>query len=187
MSLPELIVDAVSAARRPDPEAVRDLYRKASALAPLSEGEETAELYAKLYRWSLMRPDVLVISATEGDQLIGLAYGHPWRWPEQTDDWATLLRERLGERASTRLNDSFAVELLVVDPGWGGNGIGRRLLRRLLAEANASTCWLQTTDMESPARRLYRAEGWTVVSSGPDAPDGRPGVVLISPNPCSPQ
>ncbi|WP_442864662.1 hypothetical protein [Arthrobacter sp. HY1533] len=45
--------------------------------------------------------------------------------------------------------------------------------------AGATTYWLQTTDVDTPAQRLYKRYGYRDLGYGPDAPDGRPGLVLI--------
>jgi hypothetical protein len=44
--------------------------------------------------------------------------------------------------------------------------------------SGAAVHWLQTTDADSPARRLYRRMGYRPIGHGPEAPDGAPGLVL---------
>jgi ribosomal protein S18 acetylase RimI-like enzyme len=157
----------------PDPLAVRDLYRRASA--PLGERPTVADVYAQVYRSSVAH--AVVVAATVEDELVGLAYGTPWRWAEERYPWAVELHERLGDAAG-RIEGAFAVTLLAVLPEHGGQGLGSRLLTILLDEGGAPTAWLATTDAETTAMRLYRRLGWHRLGHGPDAPDGRPAAIL---------
>ena len=71
------------------------------------------------------------------------------------------------------------VHTIGVDPAFQGHGIGRALLRRLLAAADArhATVFLEVRTDNEPARALYESEGFAVVglrrryyqSSGKDA------------------
>ncbi|HYN76774.1 MAG TPA: ribosomal protein S18-alanine N-acetyltransferase, partial [Lamprocystis sp. (in: g-proteobacteria)] len=57
---------------------------------------------------------------------------------------------------------------LCVHPSWQGRGIGRRLLRRLLAQARergADTAFLEVRVSNQPARRLYAAAGFCEIST----------------------
>jgi GNAT superfamily N-acetyltransferase len=120
----------------------------------------------------------VTVSARESGDLVGLACGHAWSWSAMTDPWSQQLRARLGTAAS-ELDGAFAVVLLAVHPSAWRSGLGRRLLAALLGQSRAETAWLQTTDLDTPARRLYESEGWVALGHGPDAPGGRPGLVLI--------
>lgn len=161
----------------PTPGEVADLYAAASQGPPLSEPRAQADAYAELFRHVLTRGDAAWVGRRVDGTLVGLAYGHHWRWGAQTDQWSSQLRERLGP-AAPRLEDSFAVYLLAVHPSVQRQGLGGRLLDGLLRTADVTRAWLQTRDEQTPARVLYRAAGWTEVGHGPDAPDGRPGLVL---------
>ncbi|OIV35537.1 hypothetical protein BIV57_20965 [Mangrovactinospora gilvigrisea] len=167
---------------RPGEGDVEELYLAAASLPPLGEGRATARLFAALYREALQdRDDVTVATAEVGGALAGLAYGHPWRWAEQDGDpWAGQLRARLGPDAAERLDGAFALHLLVVHPDHQRGGLGRRLLAAALPEG-APRAWLLTTDRDTPASRLYTAAGWGPLGHGPDAPDGRPGLVMVLP------
>jgi RimJ/RimL family protein N-acetyltransferase len=156
------VVVATEPAGMPAPEEVERLWRAASEPPPLSEPPSTAALYAQLYEYSRALPGLVTVSSRRDGELIGLAYGHPWSWASATDPWSQQLRERLGDAA-----DRIA-----------GAGLGRRLLHTLLDHGGAERAWLQTTDVDTPAHRLYLAEGWEPAGHGPDAPDGRPGLVL---------
>jgi ribosomal protein S18 acetylase RimI-like enzyme len=160
------------------PEDVAELYAAASAPPPLREPPAVAAGFADLYAWLRGRPDLVTAETWDQAGLAGFAYGHPWWWAEQDDAWSLQLRERLGT-AAARLDGRLAVYLLAVHPRAGRRGLGRRLLREVVAAGGASGAWLQTRDEDTPAAALYRAEGWTPLGHGPDAPDGRPGLVLV--------
>ncbi len=122
--------------------------------------------------------DTVAITARRLKRLVGVAYGHGWNWGSATDDWSLQLRPRLGVHART-LDNSFAVNLLAVTPQEAGSGLGQQLLNTLLSHDNHSVAWLQTTDLATPARRLYERSGWVALGHGPDAPNGAPGLVMV--------
>lgn len=156
---------------------VRDLYFAAFSEPPLNETQETAELFAQVYRVSLEREAVTAVISYDGGELSGFAYGHPWSWADQQYEWAHTLRERLGEAAG-KLEGACVLSLLARHPRAGGTGTGRGVLESWLGGIGHSACWLQTSDTDSPASRLYAAQGFTPIGHGPDAPDGKPGLVL---------
>jgi GNAT superfamily N-acetyltransferase len=169
---------AHESADMPPPDEVERLYADASAAPPLAEPPSVAGMFARLYAEARGFPGAIAVSARSDGALVGFGYGHPWTWAEATDPWSLQLRERLGTAAG-ELDDAFAVELLAVAPAASGAGLGRRLLSALLDATGRSVAWLQTTDKETPALRLYRGTGWQPIGHGPDAPDGRPGLVLV--------
>lgn len=154
------------------------MYALASARGPLAEPVEVAELYATLYDLTLDRPDLVAVTAREVGELVGFAYGHAWRWSEQTDEWSADLAGRLGDDASG-LDGSFAVQLLAVHPSFTRNGLGFELLKRLMIGSASAVHWLATSDLDTPARRLYRRMGYRPLGYGPETPSGSPGLVLI--------
>ena len=89
-----------------------------------------------------------VPSAAEVESLYH-AYGHGWRWAEQTGDWADQLKERLAGAAGG-LDGRFAVYLLAVHPWHRRAGLGRQLLQTLLSATNTGA-WLITRDEPTPA------------------------------------
>lgn len=162
------------------PQVVEDIYAAAAAKPPLCEPPSVAKMFADLYRHARTEAGAVMTIATVAAAPVGFAYGHDWNWDTATDPWSTELRDRLGEDAAQRIANSFAVELLAVTPKAGGAGIGRQLLNSLLEAATSSVAWLQTADIDSPARRLYLATGWRALGRGPDAPNGKPGLVMIN-------
>jgi GNAT superfamily N-acetyltransferase len=160
----------------PGPGEIESVYAAASALPPLNESPSHAALFAGLYAANADRPDTIVLAAREGTELLGFVYGYPWVWSED-DPWGQQLRERLGG-AHRELDGAYAVPLLAVHPSAWGRGLGTALISRFVEEVSGRV-WLQTTDADTPARRLYLRQGWRQIGYGPDAPDGRPGAVLV--------
>jgi ribosomal protein S18 acetylase RimI-like enzyme len=178
--VPEISVSRCAPRQVPSAAEVESLYYAATCGSPLHESRATAAGYARLYAALLRRPDLEAVAARAASgQLAGFAYGHGWRWAEQADDWAVQLREHLGG-AADRLDGRLAVYLLAVHPWYRRAGLGRRLLTTLLS-ATRTGAWLITRDEPTPAMALYQREGWEPVGHGPDAPGGRPGLVLTHP------
>ncbi|AIY03747.1 MULTISPECIES: GNAT family N-acetyltransferase [Arthrobacter] len=163
----------------PSLHAIERLYAAASQPPPLSEKAEVAALFARLYGYNSARADVAAVTAHLDGELVGFAYGHPWEWDKETDPWSQQLQACLGEEAAALIEGSFSVLLLAVHPSSGQRGVGTELLEMLMAHSGARTHWLQTTDADSPAQRLYRRQGYRKLGHGPEAPDGRPGLVLV--------
>lgn len=157
---------------------VRDLYLAAASEPPLNESKEVVDVFARLYEVSLDHEAVTSVVTYDSDMLTAFAYGHPWWWAKQQNKWARTLYERLGETADT-LDGTYALTMLARHPHVSGIGAGRAVLEAWLDGIGQAACWLQTSDMDSPATGLYRAHGFAPVGHGPDAPNGEPGLVLF--------
>jgi hypothetical protein len=164
----------------PDREEVRLLYQAAAEQPPLCEPPASAELFATLYQGSIESERVIAVAARDAGHLVAFAYGHPWRWEEQQYRWAYELREGLAAEAP-KLDGSYALNLLARTPGEQYRGLGRSVLHQWLRAIEDATCWLQTSDIDSPARRLYVSSGFAAIGHGPSAPNGAPGLVLLRP------
>lgn len=94
-----------------------------------------------------------------GPELIGFGYGYhgvAGQW------WHDVVAGALGRDGAKRwLRNSFELAELHLLPAHHGRGIGRELLTRTLARADAAHAVLSTPDIESPARLLYRSYGFT--------------------------
>lgn len=165
-------------AEMPSAAQVRDLYLAAASEPPLNEGASEADLFAGVYAASLRDDDVTAVTAHDGGSLTGFAYGHPWSWDEQRYEWALSLCSRLGE-VTERLEGTQVLCLLARHPRATGSGLGRAVLVSWLSGIGPRECWLQTDDVDSPARRLYDALGFVPIGHGPDAPDGASGLVML--------
>jgi ribosomal protein S18 acetylase RimI-like enzyme len=91
-------------------------------------------------------------------ELVGFGYGYrgaPTQW------WHDIVARALGREGARRwLVDGFELAELHVLPAFQAQGVGRRLLRDIVARAGAAHVTLSTPDLETPARKLYRAEGF---------------------------
>lgn len=164
--------------RLPAQLAVRDLYVAAAAQPPLNEPEDVGVAFAGVYASAVAREPVYAVADHDGPRLAAFAYGYPWRWAEQRYPWSDELERRLGQRAHL-LEGTHALLLLARHPSLQGTGRGRRVLDAWLELIGGGPAWLQTTDVASPARRLYEASGFEAIGHGPNAPDGRPGLVMF--------
>jgi ribosomal protein S18 acetylase RimI-like enzyme len=144
-----------------------DIYRAAMGAAPFHETEVEAGFFAEELAGELEEPGFRCWVATEDDRVVGFAYGY--RTPEvPSEGWYGLVREAVGPDAAERwLAGQFAVVWIAVHPDHRGRGLGRRLLERLLAEAGTDRAWLITHDLDTPARALYRSQGFQELGRGP--------------------
>ncbi|AZT94124.1 MAG: hypothetical protein ACTIH7_05330 [Brevibacterium aurantiacum] len=164
----------------PPPSEVEELYAAAAAEPPLNEDPKHAALFGSLYDLSVRNGQVLVAATHSEGRLRSIAYGHFWSWAEQDHEWAHELRSTLGDAAAT-IEWSFALNLLARDPHLHQSGLGRATLQAWLAGISGYSCWLQTTDIDSPARRLYESLEFFDLGHGPEAPNGQPGLIMFRP------
>lgn len=162
----------------PARDDVRSLYASAAERPPLNEPASSAELFASVYEASVKSERVIAVAGVHEGRLVAFAYGHPWLWEEQTYPWARELHDRLGDNAS-KLDGTYSLNLLARNPEERYRGLGRAVLTRWIRAIGESTCWLQTSDVDSPARRLYISLDFKAIGHGPEAPNGRPGLVLM--------
>jgi len=109
--------------------------------------------------------------------LTGFGYGYttrPGQW------WHDQVTHALGRSGSRRwLRDSFELCEFHVRPEHQGLGIGRTLLRTLLADVTHRQVVLSTPDNDTRAFRLYRSEGFVDLLRGHYFPgDARPFAIL---------
>lgn len=109
--------------------------------------------------------------------LTGYGYGYttrPGQW------WYDQVAEALGRTRSRQwLRDAFELSEFHVRPDQQARGIGRILLRTLLAEVTHARVVLSTPDSETRAFRLYRSEGFVDLLRGHYFPgDTRPFAIL---------
>jgi ribosomal protein S18 acetylase RimI-like enzyme len=119
----------------------------------------------------LLRPAFRGAIALDGDALVGFGYAYAGRRGQW---WHDVVAGALdAENRREWLGDSVEIVELHVLPGYQGRGIGRRLLRLLLDGATERTAVLSTHDLDSPARHLYRSEGFVDLLTGFVFPAGR--------------
>jgi ribosomal protein S18 acetylase RimI-like enzyme len=90
--------------------------------------------------------------------LVGFGYGYrgaSGQW------WHDIVSRALGREGTRRwLADGFELAELHVRPDYHGQGVGRGLLRDVMARAGTAHVTLSTPDSETAARALYRSEGY---------------------------
>jgi len=100
--------------------------------------------------------------------VVGFGYGYHGR---PGDWWHDVVARALGQKAGRKqarawLDDSFELAELHVHPSRHGEGIGRRILQSVLSRAEGATAVLSTHDRDSPARHLYKSEGFVDLLPG---------------------
>lgn len=135
-------------------DEVLEVYAEAMQVRP-----EAARSRRSILSAHLDRDGLRAVAAYDGPRMVGIAYGYlgqPGQW------WHDQVRAALRpEAARTWLDDPFEVCELHVRPELQGTGLGRDLLRALLAGTPARTAVLTTPDSETRAREFYRRGGWT--------------------------
>ena len=115
----------------------------------------------------LGRRGLRAVAALQYNRLVGIAYGYvggPGQWWH--DHVKAAIQAVDPELARTWLQSAFEVCELHVRPELHGTGVGRALLLQLLEGTDALTAVLTTPDVETRARRFYRAGGWVDLVSG---------------------
>lgn len=126
-------------------------------------------------RSHLQRPGLRAVAALDGQRLVGIGYGQPGAAGQWWHDVVTtaVTAEAGREAAQDWLESCFEVVELHVLPTHQGHGIGRDVLRALLAEAGERTAALSALEPDgSRARRLYTAEGFIPLLSDFRFPGG---------------
>jgi ribosomal protein S18 acetylase RimI-like enzyme len=113
----------------------------------------------------------------DGEQLVGFGYGYlvaPGQW------WHDQVRAALDRRTAKKwLPGAFEVCELHVHPDHQSHGLGRQLLRALVAGLPYPAALLSTPDADTKAFRLYRAEGFADLARAYYFPgDARPFAIL---------
>ena len=152
MSVSLVDLDRAAFAARAD--EVLDVYAEAMEV-PRSAASGRRSILAT----HLERDGLAAVGAVADDgTLVGIAYGYrgaAGQW------WHDQVRTALDEDSARRwLDGSFEVCEFHVRPAHQGTGLGRALLARLLARADAATAVLTTPDLDTRARRFYATAGW---------------------------
>ncbi|WP_330173340.1 GNAT family N-acetyltransferase [Streptomyces sp. NBC_01498] len=97
-------------------------------------------------------------AVTREGRLAGFVYGMP---NDRSHWWSTVVEPYLrAEGVDGWLDDSFVITELHVHPAFQGRGTGRDLITTVTDLAREPRSILSAIDIESPARRLYRALGY---------------------------
>jgi GNAT superfamily N-acetyltransferase len=154
---------------------VMRVYRRAfldvhEAFPARAEIERTAHARSHLHR-----PGLRAVAALDGDRLVGIGYGQPGAPGQWWHDVVVMAVTEMGghEFADDWLGSCFEVVELHVLPTHQGVGIGRDVLRLLLADSGERTAALSALEPDgSRARRLYTGEGFVPLLSDFRFPGG---------------
>lgn len=135
-----------------------------------------------MLRHLLLRGARALGATTAADRLVGFVYGLP---NDRAHWWSTVVEPYLRTTGSEDwLVDSFVITELHVHPEFQARGIGRALITTITDSAREPKSILSAIDIESPARRLYRALGYRDLARQvhfPSAP--KPYAVMGAPLP----
>jgi GNAT superfamily N-acetyltransferase len=135
-----------------------DLYALVYAEPPYEEGpDEVAGFAAKLPE-EASRPGFTLVAAEDGSDLVGAAYG--WTMPPDTW-WSRAVGD---PDPQIKAADKFAVMEWIVRPDRRRQGVGRELMRLLLAGQPERWATL-ASDPRSAARTIYGRYGWQQVGT----------------------
>jgi ribosomal protein S18 acetylase RimI-like enzyme len=162
---------------------LRDHMHEALAIYGAAMGYDSS-VVAGRYGYAIQhteRPGFRAVGAfaetTEGELLVGFGYGYlvaPGQW------WHDQVRAALDRRTAKKwLPGAFEICELHVRPDHQSRGLGRQLLRALVAGLPYPAALLSTPDADTKAFRLYRAEGFVDLARGYYFPgDARPFAIL---------
>jgi ribosomal protein S18 acetylase RimI-like enzyme len=147
-------------------EAALEVYSAAMGLPTASAAIKRGQIPGHLRQPSARA----VLATADGARLVGFGYGVAGQPGEFWYDrvFAGLMATGPAGVADARrwLPDSFEICELHVHPQWQGRGIGRTVLTELVAGAPYAAGLLSTEDIDSRARRLYHALGFTDLLTG---------------------
>ncbi|MER8068735.1 GNAT family N-acetyltransferase [Streptomyces sp. NPDC094034] len=158
---------------------------EALAVQALAFGLSADEIEVRRHivlRHLLLRGSRALGATTAAGRLVGFVYGLP---NDRGHWWSTVVEPYLRATGSEDwLTDSFVITELHVHPEFQARGIGRALITTITDGAGEPKSILSAIDIESPARRLYRALGYTDLARQvhfPSAP--KPYAVMGAPLP----
>lgn len=139
------------AGETPETEEAGDLYPAAASRAPLNEASRSAQVSSAPVATALERNELVPVSAIQQGQLMEIAYGHRWRWGEQCGEWGEGLKSRYGGKTAfidkaVALFRTFNIQ---------HRDLRRRAPMKWLDAVEHELVWLQTTDVDTLAQRLY--------------------------------
>jgi ribosomal protein S18 acetylase RimI-like enzyme len=138
------------------------IYRAAFDDPPFAEDRSGGESFASHVRFHSLRTGFRFFAAVDEDdehaEPVGFTYGYtggPGLW------WFDLVSTAIDpEVYNSWMTDYFEVVELAVAPDYQEQGLGGRLLERLLDGLPHQSAVLSTIQYETPALRFYRKRGW---------------------------
>ncbi|WP_341719911.1 GNAT family N-acetyltransferase [Micromonospora sp. FIMYZ51] len=137
-------------------DALGDLYATVYAEPPYCEGPDEVRGFRAGLPEEATRPGFALITAHDGDTLVGAAYG----WTMERGRW--WKRADRQPPADVLDADKLAVLEWLVRPAHRRRGVGAELLRRLL-DGRPEPYATLASNPESAARDIYERAGWVQV------------------------
>ncbi|MEQ4304820.1 GNAT family N-acetyltransferase [Plantactinospora sp. B6F1] len=152
--MPALVYELLDADQaRPLSLELERLYAEVYAEPPYEEGPEHTAQFRRWFRDHCRQSGFSLARAMDGEQLVGVAYGHTmpaggWMEPRVDDPPGHLLDV-----------PKLTIPEWMVRRPYRGRGVGRRLLAMLLAD-RPEPCAILASNPAAPARQLYDRMGW---------------------------
>ncbi|WP_404475776.1 GNAT family N-acetyltransferase [Microbacterium aerolatum] len=147
--------------------AAADLYATVFAEPPYDENPQQSRttFLDRVERYRSSAPDFRLVLTWNDDEIVGLALGNGIA---AGDWWRDRIVPQLPETAVAEWFDAecFSVIELATAPTRRRGGVGAKLLATLLDRLPYPAAVLSAYSDAEPARRFYRANGWTEVATG---------------------
>jgi ribosomal protein S18 acetylase RimI-like enzyme len=151
---------------------LREVHRAALGAGALSDEWASARLPVHAER-----DDFIFLTAREGDEAVGFAYGYTGRAGQWWSD--RVERSLTAEQREEWLEPPhYEIVELHVRPSRQRRGIGSALLAQLLTRQPHDRALLSTQAGSQKARRFYAKNGWSELSSVDFGPGYPPYIVL---------
>lgn len=144
--------------------AIAGLYADAFAEPPYEEDpvRSLVEFPDRVRRYAVEKPEFRLFHASEHGEVLGFVLGTgigPGDW------WWNRLNETLAEPHRTLWLDQqqFAIAELVVKASARRSGVGRALMKEVLADLPYDSALLACYPNAVAPQRLYASLGWTVI------------------------
>lgn len=138
--------------------ALEDLYLEAFSEPPYTHPKSFTEAFTRHLLANLDQPGFTFHVALQAGVPVSMAYGHrvpPGWWFHRSIEPAPPVLHAVPK---------FFVVEWAVRPKYRGLGLGRELMRRLLADRPENWAVL-TTHPDAPAKRIYERAGWRAVGA----------------------
>lgn len=147
--------------------AAADLYATVFAEPPYDENPQQSRttFLDRVERYRSSAPDFRLVLAWHDDEIVGLALGNGIA---AGDWWRDRIVPQLPKATAAEWfgDECFSVIELATAPARRRGGVGAKILAVLLDGLPYSTAVLSAYSDAEPARRFYRANGWTELATG---------------------